>query len=92
MQSRDKEKDINWNYSQFSGRDLIGQKAAGCGCVILQKNGDMHVRAHAQLRHLDKNKRSCEKSLAESEGKTDVGALQLACHPLQAVMSAGGFV
>lgn len=35
MQSSDKEKDINWNDSQFTERDLIAPKAAGCGCVRL---------------------------------------------------------
>lgn len=34
-----------------------------------RKKRDMH--AHAQFRHLDKDKRPCESSLAEVEGKAD---------------------
>lgn len=79
MQSRDKGNNISRRDAQFTGTDLIGQKAAGCGCVrLLCKQGkekkkeeeEMCTHMH-NLRHSDRIERPCESSLAEVEGKAD---------------------
>lgn len=57
MQSRDEEQDINWNDSQFTGRDLIGGCWLGVCSISLQKKkcrGEINitqgVRGHSHAR------------------------------------------
>lgn len=76
MQSRDKEQDIHWNHSQFTGRDLIGGYWLWVCNIILQgrkkNNQGVHKHSHAQLRHLDKDRRPWKSFLMGLEGKAEV--------------------